>query len=459
MALNNDWPRLPVRPAIARRLARPAEIHSLARFAFWSIFLLSLTNALGLLLTHLRWLYGDQFVLAVYPATFGVCMVLVLMFTKGVRQGPILWAAWTFWLAYFLGGFLGTEQSTGSDLRHVIQVVVKPWITMVGLPWLALRAIPAHRYPSLVRGLVLFSSIGAMVAVIQVFVPGFMQELNVEAGRGSGFWVNPNSGGVMCALSLFMSFVQPFERRTLNWTSRLLLVVGVAVSFSRAAMLALLVGWVVYGIMSGRVRSLLASLIAFGIFIFAMFAVLDAMDAVSANQAKRLEYVKSFLGGDWSSSGADNRTELWQLAFHGIVEKGGLILGLGHGSMEGIADGLQPHNHYLYVLGNSGLLALLCLLTWNAVILQRGWKCHRRETRAAIIAVGVILAVNHLVDSSLLTFPYSGAVLACATLGCYYGTAVVNRRNFYPGYVRSPARLPAGPRPGEAISADRSRSF
>ena len=70
----------------------------------------------------------------------------------------------------------------------------------------------------------------------------------------------------------------------------------------------------------------------------------------------------------------------------------------------------------------------------------------RRMRRAGI--TDVILAVNHLVDSSLLTFPYSGAVLACATLACYYGTAVVNRRNFYPGFVRSPARLSAGPRSG-----------
>jgi O-antigen ligase len=107
-----------------------------------------------------------------------------------------------------------------------------------------------------------------------------------------------------------------------------------------------------------------------------------------------------------------------------------------------VADGLQPHNTYLYVLGNSGIIALVALLVWLFVLAQQGWKCGKREVRAALIAIAVMLAALLMFDSSFLDSPSTGAIMACFTLAaCFDRASIVKFRHG----VRSPARLPIPP--------------
>jgi hypothetical protein len=415
-------------PALA---SRPAAVHIIARFAFWTIFLLALTNALGQLVWYLKSIYGEQFELAIFPVTFAIMAALVLVFSRGRHSSPILVAAWVSWLLYFLGGFLGTEQLTVSDIRTTLQVTLKPLITLVGLPWLALRAVGEDKFPRLIHATVLFTCVGAVIAFVQVFVPGFMQDLTVEAGRGSGFWLNPNTSGLMCVLVLFLSLVHPFQGFVLNWITRLLLIAGVAVSFSRTAILALIVGWVVYGVMAKRFRSLVATAFALVLFFVSMFAIIEGIEAVSENQAGRLSFVRSFLAGDWRDEKADNRTELWRSTFLAIERKGALLFGLGHGSAGHIVDGYAPHNYYLYVLGNSGMIALIGLLAWNLTLAQQAWKCSRPRTRAALLAIAAILPVVQLFDHSLYATQSTGAILACFALAvCFGRTTTVRALHF-----------------------------
>jgi O-antigen ligase len=417
---------MPFPSAAHRRLVRTSKVHIIARFSFWTLFLVTLVNALWLLVTYLRNLHGPEYQLGIYPISFAIAAVLVFAFSKGVIRSPVLLAGWCFWLIFFLGGFLGSQQITATHFRSTLEVTLKPWMVVVGLPWLAMRAISQDKLPKLIRVTVLVGCVGSIVAVIQVFVPGFMQDLNAEAGRGSGFWIDPNNGGIMCAIFLFLSLAYPFRWRAINWGARLLLVVGVGVSFSRTAMLVLLVGWVVYGLTARRFRSLFASILAFALFIVSMLAVLDVVNAISPHHAKRLAYVRTFLEGNWGAEDANNRTDLWMLSYQAIVDKGGLIFGLGHGSMVRAADGLQPHNYYLTVLGNSGLLALIALLAWILVAARQAWKCGRRELQAALLAIVAIIVVTHVFLSSFFDQPSTGAILACFTLAAGYGRASAN---------------------------------
>jgi O-antigen ligase len=227
-----------------------------------------------------------------------------------------------------------------------------------------------------------------------------------------------------------------------------LLIAGVAVSFSRAALLALLVGWVVYGIMARRFRSLVASIFAIALFVFSMILFIDLIEAATPHQEARLGHVRSFLIGDWSAGDSDNRTEIWRSTFQAIVERGSLVFGLGHGSMVRVADGLVPHNYYLSVLGNSGIIALFGLLIWNFVLAQQGWRCSRRETRSALLAIATIIGVVHVVDSGFLDFPPSGVIIACFVLAVCYGrdktsSSIYSRRSISP--ARNPSFRAQGP--------------
>jgi len=417
--LARPWPVM--RPQYA---ARTARISAIARTAFWFIYILSLTNIMAGVMRYVGVLMGAEQELGIYPVTFAICAALVLMFTKGQHHSPILVVSWIFWGIYAVGGFAGEYQLTGTYFRFVLEVIVKPWMTIVGLPWLALRAISEDKAPRLIQVTVLTMCVGSILAIAQVAFPGFMGDLITEPGRGAGFLINPNHFGSMSAGVLFLSFIYPFERKWVNVTARMLLAAGLVATFSRAAIVGVLIAWIVYGIATKRFGALIKSLLAIAVFIAAVLVSIEIIDAVSPQQAARLQAVKSFLSGDVANEDTDNRTGLWQATFDIIVERRGVIQGLGHGSMERIVPvgpGLSPHNYYLMVWGNSGILALIALLAFHFVLFQQAFTCRRQQTRAALLAIATLLAVAHVFDHSLIGRPFPGALLACMVVAVAYG--------------------------------------
>jgi O-antigen ligase len=389
-----------------------------ARFAFWAIFVLSLSNLLGLLVTYFGRVNDPTFELAVYPVAFAVCAVLVFAFSKGRHTSAILIAAWAFWLVYALGGLIGEFQLTGTDIRSVLRITVKTWMTIVGLPWLAMRAVSEDKAPRLLRATVLITAIGALVGVFQAILPGFLSELT-EAGRATGLWLNANDCGVICVLVLFISLMCPFRVGLLDWLARMLLIAGVAASFSRTAIVVLAVGWIVYGVTAKRFGTLFKSLVAVVVLWAAMLAGLKMIEAISPQQSARINLMLAFLQGNFEESGSSSRTEAWMQSF-AVIESNGFVLGLGHGAMTAMVDELNisiaPHNYFLYVWGDAGLIGLLGLLAFQFVLLQQAWKCPRREIRAGLLAVSAILTVTHVFSNSIYGLPFYGAVLACVVV-------------------------------------------
>jgi O-antigen ligase len=397
----------------------------MARFVFWTLFVVSLTNAIALFITYIRNVGDERFTLGAYPVAFAVCAVLILAFTKGRQQSTVLWAAWAFWLVFVLGGFIGSQQITATGFRDILGITVKSWISLIGLPWLALRAISEDKIPRFFRGTVVVTAIGAVVGLLQLVIPDFLQQISDNSQRATGFWVNPNGCGLMCSIVFFISLMYPFQHRTLNWITRLLLIAGVAVSFSRAAILTFAVGWVVYGIATKRFGALLKTLVGLILFVAGLLITIETIEAVSPNQAGRFEMVREFVSGNWSDDRADNRTELWKQTLLAIEAERGLIFGLGHGSMFQVVDGgergIAPHNYYLYVWGNSGILALLALIGFEFVLFLEAWKCTRREVRAALLAIAMIIALDHVFDHAFIGHPFTGVVFACIVLATAYG--------------------------------------
>jgi hypothetical protein len=414
--LARPWPAArPLYPA------RAARISAIARTAFWFIYLLSLTNIMAAVMWYIAQVTGVEQEFGIYPVTFGICAALVLLFTKGRHHSPILTVAWIFWGIFAIGGFGGEYQLTGTYFRFVLEVVVKPWMTIVGLPWLALRAISEDKAPRLIKATVLVMAIGSVIAVAQVAIPGFLTELMQEQGRGTAFLINPNHFGVTAACVLFLSFIYPFERRWLNLAARIVLTAGLAVSFSRAAFLATFVAWIVYGVTAKRFGALFKSLLAVPILIGAILVTIELVETISPHQAQRFAAVKSFLHGEWANEETDNRTDLWRGTMQTIIEGDGVILGLGHGSMTRVVGGLDPHNYYLFVWGNSGILALVALLAFHFILFQQAFTCQQPQTRAALLAIATLIAVAHIFDHSLIGRPHPGAILACMVVAVAYG--------------------------------------
>jgi O-antigen ligase len=419
----------PVPAARPQYLPRAVRISGIARTSFWFIFLLSLTNIMAAVMWYIATVSGVDQELGIYPVTFGICAALVLLFTRGRHHSLILTVSWIFWGIFALFGFAGEYQLTGTYFRFVLEVVIKPWMTIVGLPWLALRAISEDKAPRLIKATVLVMAILSLIAILQVAIPGFLKEIMSEQGRGAATLINPNAFGATVACVLFLSFIYPFDRRWLNFTARLLLTAGLAVSFSRAAFLATFVAWIVYGITAKRFGALFKSLLAVPILIAAVLVTIEMVETISPQQAARFEAVKAFLRLEFANDETDNRTDLWRGTMQTILDRDGVIMGLGHGSMTRVVGGLDPHNYYLFVWGNSGILALFALLAFHLILFQQAFTCQRPETRAAVLAIATLLAIIHMFDHGLIGRPYPGAVLACVVVAVAYGKrAAVEQR-------------------------------
>jgi O-antigen ligase len=416
--------RMPAFGASRGRIPRPQPVSALARFAFWTLLLLSLTNVIGFIIIWMRRLHDETFEFSIYPVIFAVCTVIVLTFSKARARSKLLLVAWAFWLVFFLGGFLGSMQITALDFRASLRVTLKPWMTLVGLPWLALRAISEDKLPRLIHVTVLVTCAGAVVGLLQLALPGFMTRLMADVGRAEGLWANPNTSGSICAMALFLSFLCPFKSHLLNWSSRLLLLAGVGASLSRVAILALVISWAVYTISARRFGTLVKSSFALLLFVAISLIVLGTMEAVSEFHEQRIATVRSMLSGKWDEKTFTGRTELWGPALDAILSNNGLLFGLGHGAMGTIVEssngGLAPHNCYLYVLGNSGLFALIGLLAFHFTLFQQSFKCPKREQQAALLALATYWALAHFADDTLIGQPMCGAILACIVVTVAY---------------------------------------
>jgi O-antigen ligase len=322
-----------------------------------------------------------------------------------------------------LGGFL--VSAVGKlDILYALRETVKPWMTIVGLPWLALRAISEDKVPRLIHVTVIVTCLGATVGLLQIAAPDLMNMLLADVGRAEGLWSNPNTSGAICAMVLFLSLHCPFKSRLLNWSSRLLLLAAVGASLSRGAILALVLSWVVYTVSARRFGTLIKSSIALVLFVAATLLVLGAVETSSRMHEQRIDSVRSLLSGRWDIETFKNRTDLWGPSLDAILSQGGLVFGLGHGSMVNIVgkvdEGIAPHNYYIYVLGNSGLFALVGLLAFHFFLAQQAFRCSDRQQRAALFAIAAYLAMIHLVDHSLVGHPMTGAVLACVMVSIAY---------------------------------------
>jgi len=226
----------------------------------------------------------------------------------------------------------------------------------------------------------------------------------------------------------------------MNWLTRLILVAGVVTTLSRGAIAALLVAWVVYAICARQFWTLLKTAIGVALLWLITLAVVEATEVATKAgfEQQRLTSFRAFLSLQWGQRTFNDRTELWQSGIDSIVSKGGLLFGLGHGSMTNIVvtdyQQIGPHNHYLYVLGNSGILALLAFLVLHFAYLQQAFKFPNRQARAAVIAIATVWAVYDCADNILIDHPTVGGIFACVTVACAYA-----------GRTQMPGRRPAMP--------------
>ena len=377
-------------PAAAVRAVREYRVPAVAVYSYFFFFLFSFFNVAGVVIT---WFKLSS--LPIQPVMFALTCAIVIPFTRSKPTHSYFVGAWIFWIIFTVGGFLGPHPLAGVSDKPLWELVIKLWISLVGVPYLTIRAIDRNKLSVLVKVAVLAAVVGSLFSMLQVVRPGPFAVLMAEPGRGAGFWVNPNSCALVVGFCLFLSLAFPFKSKLVNLSVRGILALGVLSTLSRTGLLMLVIGFAVYGVAAKRVRTVVqVGLVLLGVAVVGSVMVNYLQSSGSKAHASRLARFGAMLQGDFGGEqGQQNdRIILWRYGWRAIMQEP--LLGQGHRYMDKvvpIATGFGPHNYYIYVWGNSGFLAFLAFDWFLLSLVLLSWRCSERQSCAALLAIAAMV--------------------------------------------------------------------
>lgn len=289
--------------------------------------------------------------------------VLHVLFSGRVR--PLLsfhWVAIAYFMWIFMSAFwaIARQESVLGDINTDVQILVMIWVIWEAAPTVS-------RFTSLLQAYVL----GAYVAAgstIYNYLTGAAIKSDTTRFSASGF--DPNDLGMLLALAMPMAWYiashasSPVQR----WLNRLYFVVGtfaILLTSSRGALLAAVVALFVIPWTLTHVRTGLK----IAIVVIALGAAVLAVQLVPEKSFERLATTKSEI----EEGTLNSRLRIWKEGISLIPQRP--LQGVGPAGWYpavGMRIGnVAPHNTYLAIAVEEGLVGLFLYLLLFAVLLKR----------------------------------------------------------------------------------------
>jgi O-antigen ligase len=312
----------------------------------------------------------------------GATLLHVLMSGRVRPLFSFHWLALAYLMWVYLSAFwaIAKPESVLSDLMTYTQVIVMMWVIWEAGP-------TPRRLTSLLQAYVL----GAYVAAgdtIQNFLLGAAVKEDASRFAASGF--DPNDLGMLLALALPMAWYISLSARNgmQRWLNRGYFVVGtlaILLTSSRGALLAALVAMLVIPWTLTRV----GAGVRVAVVVLGLGATLAAVQLVPEKSFERLATTGSELSGGTFNS----RLRIWQAGIalvpnrplHGYGPAGWYpAVGQRIGNM-------APHNTYLAVLVEEGLIGLFIYLMLFMVLFKRLLAIPTFERRTGLVQLGTLM--------------------------------------------------------------------
>ncbi len=429
-----------------RRIATEATVPPIAQWAFVGFFVFTLTNAAPLVQRQFKW---DA--IPIQPVAFAITALLVIPFARAKPGTFYFMIAWTFWILFTIGGFLGPDRLASFSDKGLYQLILKLWISLVGMPLLLLRTISREKLPMIVKVGVLSAATGAVFSMAQMAFRGRLGNFSSEAGRGAGYWIDPNSCAHALTFFLFLSFAYPFRSKSTNLLIRGLLVLGILSTLSRTGLVLLPVGFLVFAISAKRLRIFFQAGAAFAVVLVAANILVtllqpgtgagSMLDSEKSN--RRLTRFSNLLQGkvDDGKKAKFDRMELWGYGWDAVMRQP--LFGRGHRFMDSvvpIGEGIGPHNYYLFVWGNSGFLAFAAFIVFLLTLFRMSRQCTNTAAKPAMLAITTMLACIAMADHAVINVQFVGCVLAVIVGIHYYNRPIKGARAIPLPAARYPVR-------------------
>lgn len=397
----------------------------LARWFFTIYFVTVALN--GFVVFNRVYYAGESKELASYPAATALILLFVLATTKERSQGLYFWAAWSFWIFVNLIGFVNATSVTAENYRWVIVSIIKSWISLIGVPWMAFRVISPDKLPRYTKLLVVTATAGSLMCLAQTANPALFSYIRNEGTmRGAGTWDNANGAAVVLMLALFLTRLVHWRSRGISWTVYLILLAGFVGTFSRGGLFAFIVGEIAYLLVVRNYKRIFLAgsflLLFVGSWVTVGFLVQNNTITIESKEIRnRVQSLSNVFIGKVSEDIEKGRMYLWKAAVQDVLDKGSLLFGLGHrGQSVQSTIGYAPHNEYIQYFAESGLIGLTAFLSFIATLFYLCWRCKDRAIRACLLSMIVGYAVFCMTGDKIFTIQMVGPFLALIVMWSHY---------------------------------------
>lgn len=381
-----------------------------SQWVFYLLFVYSYLNV-GVLVTRIfRQIVPINIV--IFVAAF--CFIVLKANYKFFPRYSI-WV-YVFLLSFIVGGYLGVRADYG---YQSIQSIFKHWIVHAGMPWLALICIKKEHYRFYLKTLLVLGGLGGIFSLIQIpFFSFFEPIIGSSTVRTAGFWFNPNNAAMMLLATLFITGSFDSKKNKIVWLLRILIICGIITSFSRTAILLLFIGALYYAVVLRKTKLVIGTFMLGFIFIIGLMANLSQF---SEYQQKRIQSVVQIASNEEVE--ADNRSALWIFATIAVYDNAPII-GLGHASMDHIVPfagkGLGPHNYFIWIWGNSGIIGVMGLLIYLIAMFVLARKIEDRKIKGGVLILVLTLFCYDILAHDIMAHQMTGIVTSMILISIYF---------------------------------------
>jgi O-antigen ligase len=244
----------------------------------------------------------------------------------------------------------------------------------------------------LLFGLAILVPVTVFLGVYWPEIYRYRESSQWEAGRHSGFFGNPNSCGVAgcSAAAIGFGLLTMTNRKLLVAAGLATIAVGVLLTFSRAAIILFLALTLAQIFISPVFRRksivIVGAILLGGILWFVMTAASGDQD-LSRGQFRRLAALARIFQGDFSAETTGGRGAFALYAIQHWMKSP--IIGHGLGAQREIDGQPGPHNTFIRILGEGGVLPAALFLVFFVVYLRAALRCKIVPVRT--IALGYLL--------------------------------------------------------------------
>jgi O-antigen ligase len=393
----------------------------------WTFAIFFVTVALNGFVVFNRVYYaGKDTELATYPATTALVLLFVLATTKERSQGIYFWSAWTFWIFFNLVGFVNATSVSAENYRVVFVTMIKSWINLIGIPWMAFRIISPDKLPRYTKILVVTVAVGSIMCLVQTAYPElFIYIRNLDTMRGAGTWENANNAALVMMLALILSRLVQWQNPVLKWLVYLTLLAGFVGTFSRGAIISFIAGEITYLIVVRNYKRMFlvgTFLTLFvGTWITIGFLVHNNTITIEKKEIRtRVQSLSNLFIGKASEDFEQGRLYLWRAGVQDVLDDGSLLFGLGHNGMIKTSLGFAPHNEYIQYFAEGGLIGLTAFVGFLCTIAYVFSRCKDRAIRATLLSMIVAYAVYCMNGDKIFAIQMTGPFFAILVMWSHY---------------------------------------